>query len=166
MSDKTWKVNNQIRSRFVCVIDSDGRKIGSMIIDSAIEYARKKGMDLIQVSEDSSSEVVCRVADYGKMKYQSQKNKKSSGASSNKTKEMFVSMTISDHDLGVKLNKVREFLGKKHAVIFGVKFRSYKERKGVPQAKQKIIKCLDSLGISEDDLKYHVSQDKISVLLR
>jgi translation initiation factor IF-3 len=160
MSEKIWKVNNQIRSRFVFVIDDDGRKIGSMIIDSAIDYARNKGMDLVQVSEDSSSEVVCRVADYGKMKYQSQKNKKSGSTSS------FISMTISDHDLETKLNKVREFMSKKYEITFGIKFRSFKERNSTEQARQKIIKSLDSLGVSQDGLKYSVTHERISVVFR
>jgi translation initiation factor IF-3 len=165
MSEKIWKINNQIRSRFVCVIDEDGRKIGSMITDSAIDYARNKGMDLVQVSEDSSSEVVCRVADYGKMKYQSQKNKKS-GSTSSKKKEMFISMTISDHDLEIKLNKVRKFISKKYEITFGVKFRSFKERKSTEKARQKIIKSLNYLGVSQDGLKYNITQDRISVVFR
>jgi len=166
MSEKIWKINNQIRNRFVFVIDDDGRKIGSMIIDSAIDYARNKGMDLVQVSEDSSSEVVCRVADYGKMKYQSQKNKKSGNTSSFKKKEMFISMTISDHDLETKLNKVREFMSKKYEITFGIKFRSFKERNSTEQARQKIIKSLDSLGVSQDGLKYNVTHERISVVFR
>jgi translation initiation factor IF-3 len=166
MSEKIWKVNNQIRSRFVCVIDDDGRKIGSMILDSAISYARNKGMDLIQVSEDSSSEVVCKIADYGKMKYQSQKNKKSNTSASLKTKEIFISMTISDHDLNVKLNKIREFMDKKHNVIFGVKLRSYKERNSLDKARQKMTECLNHLGVSQEELKYHISHDRISVIFR
>jgi translation initiation factor IF-3 len=109
---------------------------------------------------------VCKIADYGKMKYQSQKNKKSNTSASLKTKEIFISMTISDHDLNVKLNKIREFMDKKHNVIFGVKLRSYKERNSLDKARQKMTECLNHLGVSQEELKYHISHDRISVIFR
>ena len=54
MSEKNWKVNGLIRSRFVSVIDENSKKIGVMLTEAAITLAKSKDLDLLQVSEDGS----------------------------------------------------------------------------------------------------------------
>jgi translation initiation factor IF-3 len=164
MSEKTWKINYQIRNRIVSVIDENGKKIGSMILDNAVNLAQSKGMDLVQVSEDSSNDVVCKIADFGRMKYQFGKNKKSNH--SLKKKEILISMNISDHDLNTKLNKVREFIDKKYEILFGIKFKNYKDKNNQDFARQKINDCLSLMGVDCSNLKFMTAQDKIFVVFR
>lgn len=160
-SEKNWKVNGHIKSRFVSVIDENSKKIGVMLIDSAISLARSKELDLVQVSEDNSEEVICKIVDFGRMRYSLQKNKINS--QTHKRKEVFISLYIGDHDLNTKLNKIREFISKKYDIVFGIKFKNHKERHYTTLAKDKITKNLDSLGVSTEGIVFHSHKDKIFV---
>ena len=56
------------------LIDADGKKIGLVSIDEALEYARKASLDLVQVSSLDSDPTVCKILDYGKHIFTKKKN--------------------------------------------------------------------------------------------
>ena len=68
-------INNFIRAKEVRVISETGEQLGVMNIFQAIDLAKSKGLDLIQVTEKVEPPV-CRIANYGKYLYQQQKKKK------------------------------------------------------------------------------------------
>lgn len=81
-------------------------------------------MDLVEISPDANPPVA-KIIDWGKYNYQRtkqlQKNKKSAKAL--EVKQMRFGLKISDHDLGVKLKKVIDFLENGHKVKITVFYR-------------------------------------------
>ena len=69
------RINDQIRIRQVRVIDDDGTQLGVMPTDDALGMARQRGLDLIEVSP-TAVPPVCRISDYGRMKYEQSKKDK------------------------------------------------------------------------------------------
>ena len=59
------------------MISETGSQIGIVSIDEALRIAENAGLDLVEVSPDSKPPV-CRVLDYGKMKYEDKKKKRRS----------------------------------------------------------------------------------------
>jgi len=102
--------NNQIRADEVRVIDVDSQQIGILPITKALEMAKEKGMDLIQVTEKVSPPI-CRIGEYGKYLYQLQKKERKTVAGSKKSevKTIKLSFNISDNDI-----KTRVLAAEKH----------------------------------------------------
>lgn len=108
-------VNKQIKSPFVFLVLPDGSTINNIKIEEAIKKAEELGLDLIQVSEGSLNFLpVCKVEDYGKIKYLESKKKKN--IHHEVEKEIQVKYNISKHDLEVKFRKIDEFLSKNYKV--------------------------------------------------
>ncbi len=86
--------------------------------------AEERGLDLVEISPNADPPVA-KIVDWGKYNYQRtkqlQKNKKS--AKSLEMKQMRFGLKIGDHDLGVKLRKVTDFLETGHKVKITVFYR-------------------------------------------
>ena len=72
---KPLRVNDQIRIRSVRVIDESGRQLGILATEDAMARARTAGLDLIEVSPNAQPPV-CKIADYGRLKYEQSKKDK------------------------------------------------------------------------------------------
>jgi translation initiation factor IF-3 len=98
--------------------------VGVIETDEAKRRAREAGLDLVEVSPNSTPPV-CRIMDYGKWKYaQSKKEQKAKAhAKQSELKGMRLRPKIDDHDLGIKVNKAREFLEDGDKVQFTMLFR-------------------------------------------
>lgn len=86
--------------------------------------AEERGLDLVEISPNAQPPVV-KIIDWGKYNYQrtkqAQKNKRNTKAS--ELKQMRFGLKIGEHDLGVKLRKVTEFLEAGHKVKITVFYR-------------------------------------------
>lgn len=111
------RMNDGIRVPEVRVIGADGGNLGVLPIKEALEKAKEAGLDLIEVSPNAKPPV-CRITDYGKFKYE--QNKKDKEVKANvrvsETKEAQVKIGTSDHDMGIKANKVAAWLKEGHRV--------------------------------------------------
>ena len=118
------RVNNQIRAPRVLVIDDAGNKLGEFLTDDAILLAQDRRLDLIEVSPNSRPPV-CKLGDYGKMKYE--KKKKEAAARKTQTtitvKEIKLRPKTDQHDFDVKLKHTRKFLDGGDKVKITVRFR-------------------------------------------
>ena len=85
--------------------------MGIVSIDEATIIAEKIGMDLVEVAPNSKPPV-CRILDYGKMKYEAKKKEQQSKKKQHvvKIKEIRIRPRIDKHDLDNKLNMGRKFL--------------------------------------------------------
>ena len=85
--------------------------MGLVSIDEAIIIAEKIGMDLVEVAPNSTPPV-CRILDYGKMKYEAKKKEQQSKKKQHvvKIKEIRIRPRIDKHDLDNKLNMGIKFL--------------------------------------------------------
>ncbi len=118
------RVNEQIRCSEVRLIGADGHQYGVVSIHQARLIADDAGLDLIEVSPNSSPPVV-KIMDYGKYKYQKQK-KESDAKKKQATvevKEIKFRPNIEKHDLDVKLKKIDKFLKEGDKVKLLMQFR-------------------------------------------
>lgn len=118
------RVNNQIRSRKVRLIDGEGEQIGIKSLNEAKEEAENKGYDLVEVAPQANPPV-CKLMDYGKYKYEQAKKEKEAKKNQNvmNVKEVQMGVKIEDHDFNVKLKQARRFLENKDKVKVRMKFR-------------------------------------------
>lgn len=95
-----------------------------MTRDAALTIAREKGFDLILVAQDEKA-TVCKIADFGKMKYETLKQEKEARKKQKATslKELKLSSKIGEHDYLVVLNKSKDFLAKGHKVKISLRFK-------------------------------------------
>ena len=105
---RQFRVNEQIRAREVLLIDSDGRNLGVTPLDRALELARERGLDLVEVAPETSP-VVCKIVDYGKYRYQLEKREKKQKKPS-RLKEVKFTIQTGEHDFQTKLSRIRGFL--------------------------------------------------------
>ncbi|MGH9856669.1 MAG: translation initiation factor IF-3 [Acidobacteriota bacterium] len=124
LADKYTRLNEQIRASSLRVIDEDGQQLGIMSRSEAIAAAQQQELDLVEISPNANPPVA-KIIDWGKYNYQktkqAQKNKRSAKAT--ELKQMRFGLKISDHDLGVKLRKVTDFLESGHKVKITVFYR-------------------------------------------
>jgi translation initiation factor IF-3 len=114
--------NGKIRAREVRVIDDQKQQLGVMSLGDALQLARAKGLDLIEIAANATPPV-CRIVDYGKFLYEESKRNKDSRQSSSKMKELQISPAIDAHDLAVKRDHAIEFLCEDMKVRVKLRFR-------------------------------------------
>jgi translation initiation factor IF-3 len=104
-------VNERIRAFKVLVIDEEGKKIGLMITRDALELARSKGLDLVEVAPQADPPVA-RIMDFGKYLYTQQKRQRDAKKkqAAQQIKEIKLRTKTEEHDLQTKLKKIKEFL--------------------------------------------------------
>jgi translation initiation factor IF-3 len=118
------RFNEFISAPKVRVIDENGDNLGVLLTAEAIEQAAEAGLDLVEVSPNADPPV-CKFLDVGKYKYEAQK-KANLARKSQKTqeiKEIKMRPNIDDHDYGVKMRKIHEFIGEGDKVKVTLRFR-------------------------------------------
>jgi translation initiation factor IF-3 len=118
------RINERVRAREVRLIDEDGKPIGVMSSGQALALARERDLDLVEVSP-MSVPPVCKLMDWGRFKYE-QAKKENEARKHQKTielKEIRIRPRTDEHDLGVKVRKIEEFLGEGDKVKVSVIFR-------------------------------------------
>ncbi|WCF11614.1 translation initiation factor IF-3 (plasmid) [Paenibacillus thiaminolyticus] len=119
-----YEINGSIRAKEVLLVNAEGRQIGIMSIKEAIKNAEEAGLDLVNVSP-TVMPPVCKMMDYGKLKYDQQKKERES-RKKQKTldiKEIRLSPKIDEHDFQTKYRNVKKLLGSGHKVKLCIQFR-------------------------------------------
>ena len=95
-----------------------------MDVRRALQLARDADVDLVEVAPNSDPPV-CRLLDYGKLRYLTSKKERESkkGQKSNDLREVRFRPNIGIHDLQSKTRKVRELIGDGSKVKLTVRFR-------------------------------------------
>ena len=85
--------------------------MGVVPIQKALEKAQSLGLDLLEVASNTKPSV-CKIVDYGKLKYEAKKKKQLSKKKQHvvKVKEIRLRPRIDEHDLQTKLGLGRKFL--------------------------------------------------------
>ena len=106
------------------VIGEDGAQLGILSLSDALSKAEEAGLDLVEISP-TASPPVAKIVDWGKYQYQQmkqqQRNRKNAKVSD--IKQMRMGLKIGQHDLEIKLKKIREFLEDGHKVKIMLFFR-------------------------------------------
>lgn len=126
MKNKTkeiFNINDYIKSNKVRVIDKDGKMMGVMDKIKAIELAKQDGLDLIEVSFGEIS--TCKIADFGKMKYQIQKKKNDAKKNQKniEIKEVKFSFNIGKGDYETKLLRIKKFASKGSKIKISIRIK-------------------------------------------
>ena len=118
------KANERIRTPQVQVIGSDGKNLGTLATQEAINIARQEGLDLIEISPNANPPV-CKIIDIGKYKYDLQKkaNKAKKKQKIVNLKEIKLRPTTEIHDYNFKIKNAKKFLTKGDKVKFTVQFK-------------------------------------------
>lgn len=105
------RINERIRVPQVRLIDEQGNQVGIVDTREALQMARDRGLDLMEVSPNAQPPV-CKICDYGKFKYE--KKKKEQVAKKKQTvikvKEVQLRPQTEEHDLEYKFKNIRQFL--------------------------------------------------------
>jgi len=105
------RVNDQIRIRSVRVIDENGNQLGILQTEDALARARSAGLDLIEVSP-TAQPPVCKIADYGRLKYEQSKKDKDARKKQRhfELKEVKLRPKIETHDYETKARMAERLL--------------------------------------------------------
>ncbi|SVC93305.1 uncharacterized protein METZ01_LOCUS346159 [marine metagenome] len=122
--DSGPRTNEQITASEVRVISSTGEQLGIISIREALNYAEDEGYDLVEVSPDAKPPV-CKIIDYGKLKYREQKSKKEAKKKQKtiEVKEIKMRPGIDKHDYQVKIKELSKFIDGGNKVKVSMRFR-------------------------------------------
>jgi translation initiation factor IF-3 len=137
-------INNQIRAIEVRTMDEEGNQLGVIPIGEALNMAKERGLDLIQISEKAIPPV-CKIMEYGKYVYwQEKKEKESAKHKASETKIVQLTFNISPHDMETRANQSKKFLDKGDRIIITMVLRG-REKALSEFAKGKITQFLEIL---------------------
>ena len=107
----------------------------------ALEMAREQGLDLVEVAP-SARPPVCRILDYGKLRYLTSKKEREAKKSQRSTglREVRFRPKIGEHDFSSKVRKVKELIGDGAKVKVAVVFRGISLLKRVAELVQEDAK--------------------------
>ena len=117
-------MNERIRAREVRLIDENGAQLGIMPVQQALQIARQRDLDLIEVAPNAQPPV-CRIMDFGKHKYQMQKKEREAHKKAHVSEVRLLRLKpqIDKHDLEIKVRKLRELLTDGDKVRIQLRFR-------------------------------------------
>ncbi|OGD14700.1 MAG: translation initiation factor IF-3 [Candidatus Aminicenantes bacterium RBG_16_66_30] len=119
-----------IPAREVRVIDDEKNALGVLQTVQAIQLARDRGLDLVEIAP-TADPPVCKITDYGKFLYE--QHKKDHEAKKHQKqiqiKEIKFRPKISIHDYDFKMKHVKRFLGDGNKVKITVMLRGREKQK-------------------------------------
>ncbi|MFN8515828.1 MAG: translation initiation factor IF-3 [Thermomicrobiales bacterium] len=140
------RVNERIRIREVRLIDEAGQQLGIVPTFQALNIARERGLDLVEVAPNAVPPV-CRIMDWGKERYEQSRKERESRRNSKAItiKEVRLKPKTDDHDLDTKTRKAKEFLQDGDKVKLTVLFRG-RENLHPEVGRALLDRMLDQLG--------------------
>ena len=124
MRDTGPRVNDRIRVPEIRLIGAEGENIGVVTPERGIALAEDAGLDLVEISPNASPPV-CKIMDFGKFKYETQK-REAEARKKQKTievKEVKFRPNTDTHDYDVKMRNVVRFLENGDKVKVTLRFR-------------------------------------------
>lgn len=117
-------INERIRYPEVRVIGPEGQQLGVMSSRAANSLAMSYEMDLYCVAPNANPPV-CKILDYGRFRFEQQKQERSQRKKSkgHEMKQVQLTPQIGQHDLETKAKKAREFIEEGDKVQVCVVFR-------------------------------------------
>jgi len=118
------RINEEIRSKEVQLIDATGDNKGVVDTQVALGMAEAAGLDLVEISPNNNPPV-CKILDFGKYKFQAQK-KAAEARKKQKVveiKEIKLRPMIDDHDYDVKMRAMQRFFEEGDKVKITLRYR-------------------------------------------
>ena len=142
---RRYHVNQFIRTPQVRLIDENGKNLGVVATSQALSMAQEKGLDLVEVSP-LAQPPVAKIINYSKLKYQEEKERRKEKAKQKKieVKGIRLSLRISPHDIEIRLNQAKKFIGLDDKVRVEMLLKG-RERQHFQQAREIINKFVADL---------------------
>lgn len=124
MAKQDLRTNESIRVREVRLIGGEGEQLGIVPTLDALKMAQEQELDLVEVAPQAKPPV-CKLLDYGKYKFEQEKNARESRKKQKllKLKEVRMQPKIESHDLEFKTKHIQEFLEQGSKVKVTIRFR-------------------------------------------
>jgi translation initiation factor IF-3 len=108
----------------VRLVGADGQQIGVVPTPDALRRARELDLDLVEVAPQADPPV-CRIMDYGKFKYEEQRQAREARKKQHhvQLKEVKMRPGIEEHDFDFKIRHARRFLEEGNKVKLTMMFR-------------------------------------------
>jgi len=118
------RINEEIRAQRVRLVDEEGGQVGILATREALEFAQKKGLDLVEVAAGADPPVA-RVMDYSKYRYEQEQRAKQARKHQLQIqiKEIKLRPKIGVHDYETKKGHVVRFLNQRAKVKVTIMFR-------------------------------------------
>lgn len=152
-----FRSNAQIRVPEVSVIDENGDNIGVIATDKALAMAQEAGLDLVEVNPKGNPPVV-KIMDFGQFRYEREKKAHKQKLQQKKveTKNIRLSVRISEHDFNFRLDQAEKFLAKDNKLKLEILMRG-REKQYPQKAVEAITRFVEALKAKES-LKVEVEQ--------
>lgn len=124
------------------LIDDEGKQLGVVPTRQALDLARERGFDLVEVAHNVDPPV-CKLIDFGKYKYQM--SKRHGARKSVVLKEVKIRPRISEHDLELKVKNIRRFIEDGDKAKITMQFRGRENVR--PEAGMRVFqKIMETIG--------------------
>jgi translation initiation factor IF-3 len=153
LAKQDLRTNEAIRVREVRLVGADGEQLGIVPTLEALKMAREQSVDLVEVAPQAKPPV-CKLLDYGKFKFEQEKNARESRKKQKllKLKEVRMQPKIESHDLEFKTKHIQDFLEQGSKVKVTIRFRG-RELAHTELGRVVLDKILDML-----DTPYHIDR--------
>jgi len=117
-------INEQIRAKEVQIIDDEGKKVGPISLNDALDMAYEKKLDLVLVAPNNDVPI-CKLMNYGKYKFEQAKREKEAKKKQKtfELKEIRITPNIEEHDFDFKCKNAKKFIEDGNKVKVTVRFR-------------------------------------------
>src|SRR5215467_9104567 len=106
----------------VRLVDERGQMVGIVGRNEALTLAANAGLDLVEIAPNADPPV-CKILDFGKYKYEEQKNEARKKQKIIEVKEIKLRPSIDDHDYEVKRRSMTKFIEEGDKVKVTMRFR-------------------------------------------
>ncbi|MGK2896991.1 MAG: translation initiation factor IF-3 [Candidatus Makana argininalis] len=118
------RINKEICESQVRLTDFDGKYIGIVDINTALQKAKEIGVDLVEINSNSHP-TICKIIDYGKFIYEKKRNYKNIKKKQKKIqiKEIKFRLNTDINDYKIKIKNLSKFLKNGNKVKITIIFR-------------------------------------------
>lgn len=165
-SQRKHKINHEIKSPELRVVDAAGEMLGVMTRGEALRKAEELEMDLVEIAPQANPPV-CKIIDYGKFAYEIQKKDKLQRKNQHQQqmKEIRFKWRTDTHDFNFKTRHARDFITAGNKVKASVMFRG-REITHKEIGRELLVKFVDELkDISKVDSDIRLEGKNLSVIL-
>jgi translation initiation factor IF-3 len=123
-SHKFYRINYQITSPTLRLLDEDGKQIGVVSKIEALQKARELSLDVVEIASKAKPPVA-KLIDYKKFKYQESKKERENKKKQKNVgiKELRLRPFIGQHDFDTRIVQAKEWLSEGNQVKINVMFK-------------------------------------------
>jgi translation initiation factor IF-3 len=138
-------------------------------VEEALQMAREKGLDLVEVAANSRP-IVCKIMDYGRFRYEQEKKAREAKKQQHQIelKEVKFRPNINIHDFETKVRRARKFLeqGKHVKVTIMFRMREMRRPENGYEILRRVREDLSDIAITEREPKAELEGRDLTMVLR